>query len=41
MGDSLGGIVPKKEIELIELSGKKIAVDSYNNLLFFHYLKNC
>jgi len=36
MGVSIGGIVPKKEIELIELSGKKIAVDSYNNL--YQYL---
>jgi len=36
MGVSIGSIVPKKEIELIELSGKKIAVDSYNNL--YQYL---
>jgi flap endonuclease-1 len=36
MGVNLGGIVPKKEIEIIELSGKKIAVDSYNNL--YQYL---
>ncbi len=36
MGVSLGNIVPKKEIELIELSGKKIAVDAYNNL--YQYL---
>lgn len=36
MGVSLGSIVPKEEIELITLSGKKIAIDAYNNL--YQYL---
>src|SRR4030042_2988752 len=36
MGLSLGNLIPKKEIEIIELSGKKIAVDAYNNL--YQYL---
>ncbi len=36
MGVSLGKIIPRKEIELIELSGKKIAIDAYNNL--YQYL---
>ena len=36
MGVSLGNIVPKQEIELITLSGKKIAIDAYNNL--YQYL---
>ncbi|MBI5872049.1 flap endonuclease-1 [archaeon] len=36
MGVGLGNIVPKKEIELIELSGKKIAIDAFNNL--YQYL---
>jgi len=30
MGVNLGGIIPKKEIELVELSGKKIAIDAFN-----------
>lgn len=36
MGVNLGDIIPKKEIELVELSGKKIAIDAYNNL--YQYL---
>jgi len=32
MGVNLGDIIPKKEIELVGLSGKKIAIDAYNNL---------
>ncbi len=36
MGVSLGSIVPKREVELVELSGKKIAVDAFNNL--YQYL---
>ena len=36
MGVSLGNIIPKKEIEIIELSGKTIAIDAYNNL--YQYL---
>lgn len=35
MGVNLGDIVPKKEIELVELSGKKIAVDAYNCIFQF------
>lgn len=35
MGVELGKIVPKKEIELMELSGKKIAIDSFNMLYQF------
>lgn len=30
MGINLGDIVPKKEIELINLSGKKVAIDAFN-----------
>lgn len=36
MGVSLGSIIPKKEVELLELSGKRIAVDAFNNL--YQYL---
>lgn len=36
MGISLGNIVSKQEIELITLSGKKIAIDAHNNL--YQYL---
>jgi flap endonuclease-1 len=36
MGLSLGNLIPKKEIEIIELSGKKIAIDAYNNI--YQYL---
>lgn len=35
MGVQLGDIIPKREIELIELSGKKIAIDAYNTLYQF------
>jgi flap endonuclease-1 len=35
MGVQLGDLTPKKEIELIELSGKKIAIDAYNMLYQF------
>ena len=35
MGVQLGKIVPKKEIEIIELSGKKIAIDAFNTLYQF------
>jgi flap endonuclease-1 len=35
MGVELGKIVPKKEIELVELSGKKIAIDAFNMLYQF------
>jgi flap endonuclease-1 len=35
MGVQIGDITPKKEIELIELSGKKIAIDAYNMLYQF------
>jgi len=35
MGVQLGNLIPKKEIELIELSGKKIAIDAYNILFQF------
>ncbi len=35
MGVNLGKIVPKKEIELQELSGKVIAIDAYNMLYQF------
>jgi flap endonuclease-1 len=36
MGLNLGDTIPKKEIEIVELSGKKIAIDAYNNL--YQYL---
>jgi flap endonuclease-1 len=36
MGVQLGNIIPKKEIELAELAGKKIAIDAHNNL--YQYL---
>jgi flap endonuclease-1 len=36
MGVNLKGIIPSKEIELRDLAGKKIAVDTYNNL--YQYL---
>jgi len=35
MGVQLGSIVPKKEIELVELSGRKIAIDAFNTLYQF------
>src|SRR5438445_4260832 len=36
MGVNLKSIIPSKEIELVHLSGKKVAVDAMNNL--FQYL---
>lgn len=36
MGLNLGSMIPKKDIQIIELSGKIIAVDAYNNL--YQYL---
>jgi len=36
MGVSLGNIVSKQEIELITLSGKRVAIDAHNNL--YQYL---
>ena len=36
MGVNLGNLVSKKEIEILELSGKRIAVDAHNNL--YQYL---
>ena len=36
MGVNLKSIIPSKEIELVDLSGKKVAVDALNNL--FQYL---
>ncbi len=35
MGVNLGNIVPKKEVELTELSGKKIAIDALNQIYQF------
>ena len=35
MGVELGKIVPKKEIELLDLSGKKVAIDAFNMLYQF------
>lgn len=35
MGVNLGDIIPKKEIELVELSGKRIAIDAYNQIYQF------
>ncbi len=35
MGVQISGIVPKKNIELIDLSGKKIAIDAFNTLFQF------
>ncbi len=35
MGVNLGDIIPRKEIELIELSGKRIAIDAYNQIYQF------
>ena len=35
MGVNLGEIIPKKEIELIELSGKKVAIDALNQIYQF------
>jgi len=35
MGVQLSGIIPVKEVELVELSGRKIAVDAYNTLYQF------
>ena len=36
MGVQLGDIIPKKEVELAELAGKKVAIDAHNNL--YQYL---
>jgi flap endonuclease-1 len=36
MGLNLGSLIPKKDIQIIEMSGKRIAVDAYNNL--YQYL---
>jgi flap endonuclease-1 len=35
MGVQLGDFIPKKEIELVELSGKKVAIDAFNTLYQF------
>jgi len=35
MGVQLGDIIPKKEIELVDLSGKKIAIDAFNTCYQF------
>lgn len=35
MGVQISGIIPKKEIEITDLSGKKIAIDSFNILYQF------
>jgi flap endonuclease-1 len=35
MGVQISSILPKKEIELIELSGKKIAIDAFNSIYAF------
>jgi flap endonuclease-1 len=35
MGVQLSKIVPSKEVELLELSGKKIAIDAYNTIYQF------
>ena len=35
MGIPISDILPKKEIELVELSGKKIAIDAYNSIYAF------
>jgi len=35
MGVQLSEIIPKQEVELIELSGKKIAIDAFNTLYQF------
>jgi len=35
MGVQISGILPKKELELIELSGKKIAIDAFNSIYAF------
>ena len=35
MGVNLGELIPRKEIELIDLSGKKIAIDAYNQIYQF------
>jgi len=35
MGVQLSGIIPAKEVELVELSGRKIAVDAYNTIYQF------
>jgi len=35
MGVQLGNVIPKKEIELVDLSGKKIAIDAFNTLYQF------
>jgi flap endonuclease-1 len=35
MGVQLSGILPVKEVELVELSGRKIAIDAYNTIYQF------
>jgi flap endonuclease-1 len=35
MGVQISNILPKKEVELVELSGKKIAIDAYNSIYAF------
>jgi len=35
MGVQISGIIPKTEIELENLTGKKIAIDAYNTLFQF------
>jgi flap endonuclease-1 len=35
MGVQISNILPKKEVELIELSGKRIAIDAYNSIYAF------
>lgn len=35
MGVQISDIIPKKEVELAELSGKKIAIDAYNSIYAF------
>jgi len=35
MGVQIGTIIPKKEVELESLAGKKIAIDAYNALFQF------
>ena len=35
MGVSLEGLIEGKEVELVELAGKKIAIDAFNSLYSF------
>lgn len=35
MGVQISGVLPKKEVELVELSGKKIAIDAFNSIYAF------